>query len=143
LLDFLRKRAPYAASLQGVAVRIKLLIGLSIAGLVVVAAVGYKAMSTYQHNTTAAIEGRQRAADDAETRETLRARVDALGQDGCQSRVVSLFAIHNKKAITSASEVPAELRNDLAICLERGILYAYLRDELSDAGLTRFLTPAQ
>lgn len=75
------------------------------------------------------------AADLAVKRVEIQKRVDALAIDGCQARAMQLMSLHARTPVRSLDDVPKELRNDMLLCVERGILYGYVRGALADAGL--------
>lgn len=81
------------------------------------------------------IEATKVAADDAVNRVEVQTRVDALAVDGCQARAMQLMSLHARTPVKSLDDIPIELRNDMRLCVERRILYAYVRGALTDAGL--------
>lgn len=74
------------------------------------------------------------AANSAES-EKIQNRVDALAVDGCQARATQLMSLHARMPVKSLGDIPEELRDDMVLCVERGILLGYVRGGLKDAGL--------
>ena len=81
------------------------------------------------------VEAVNLAADGAVKRVETQNRVDALAADGCQARAVQLMSLHARTPVKSLDDIPIELRSDMLLCVDRGILYGYLRGALTDAGL--------
>ena len=107
---------------------------LMIGGFAVIQVAEYKGNSneTSSNDEKIATASRNRVQD----------RVDVLARDGCQSKAIELFKLHSKLPFASASDMPPALHDDLQLCIERGILSAYIRDDLRDKGLMDlFVTP--
>ena len=85
------------------------------------------------------IEATKVAADGAVNRVEVQSRVDALAVDGCQAKAMQLMSLHARMPVKSLDDIPIDLRNDMLLCVERGILYAYVRGALTDAGLMGLL----
>lgn len=81
------------------------------------------------------IEAMRVAANGAVRRDEIQSRVDALAVDGCQARAAQLMSLHARIPLKSLKDIPQELRNDMVLCVERGILRGYVRGSLTDAGL--------
>jgi hypothetical protein len=81
------------------------------------------------------IEAMRVAAAGAVKRDEIQNRVDALAVDGCQARATQLMSLHARMAVKRLGDIPEELRNDMVLCVDRGILLGYVRGRLTDAGL--------
>jgi hypothetical protein len=140
LLDFNAFWAPYAALHMGDRMGIGLKTSFVVTAGVIAIASAYLAISDYRarHSVEAIEQNRLADAVSAE-RQTIQRRVNALASDGCQARALELLALNSKRPIRSASDVPPALHDDLSLCLARGAAYAYVRADLDDAGLSKFL----
>lgn len=81
------------------------------------------------------------AAGHSEAARLLQDRVDALAKDGCQAIALKIRALNAKQPLTTLGDLPPQLRSDVALCYDRAIMYAYVRGNLDDAGLTDILDP--
>lgn len=118
-------------------------ITFAVLGLVAVVAI---ALALYNRHLAqlyeSSPEGQALAAASAiatRDRNAIQDRVDTLAADRCAAPAMRLIALHKSKAIVSEQDIPATLRGDLALCVERGVTSRYVRDQLRDADLLRFL----
>lgn len=68
-------------------------------------------------------------------RDDIQSRVDALAVDGCSKPALAILALHRVKPIATRADIPATLLEDMRLCIERGIMHAYVRDQLDDTGI--------
>lgn len=103
-------------------------------------AMGYQKVSDHLYRTSAiGLQTARMAADRVALADKLQVHVNALAVDGCQSRAEMLTDQHRRKPIIAAEEIPDDVRGDLQLCIDRGILSGYARDDIKDRGLMPFL----
>lgn len=88
---------------------------------------------------------RKTVADPSQTsmRTAIQARVDLLHGNGCVRQAEEIRSFHGRHPLTSLNDLPKRLREDIMLCYQRGIMYAFVRDDLKDAGLEPLLNPAR
>jgi hypothetical protein len=72
--------------------------------------------------------------------DALRDRVNELASSRCLLSVNALLEQNQVERISSVKAISSDLKSDLDLCLARGIMAPYARDQLKDAGLLDFLT---
>jgi hypothetical protein len=101
---------------------------------------GYRKVSDHLYQTSAiGLEIARTAADRVAVADKLQVHVNALAVDGCLSRAEMLTDQHRRKPIITAEDIPDDVRSDLRLCIDRGILSGYARDDIKDRGLMPFL----
>ena len=96
----------------------------------------YQAANTPQALETTRIDIAARASSDR-----LDTRLSLLAKDRCQGRAMAMLDQHAKAPITALTDMPKQLAGDLVLCVQRGIMSAYLQGTLKDAGLLKMLKP--
>lgn len=77
-------------------------------------------------------------AQQAEVERTLsNRRAQELAAQGCRPQIEELLNKHASHPITSATDVPAPLREDVTLCVRRKLAYAFEQNELSRTGLDK------
>jgi hypothetical protein len=110
--------------------------------LLVVAVGGYQVMQVRAANTPEALEVARLNDVSRADAEAMQAHVAVLAKGGCQVQAMAMLDQHAKTPITALADLPKRLGDDMVLCLSRGIMSAYLEDNLKDAGLLTILRPA-
>lgn len=75
----------------------------------------------------------------AANRMALDRRAHELAIQGCRPQIEELLKMHAERPITSASEIPTGLRQDVTICLNRDIAFAFEKNEMERTGLAKLM----
>jgi hypothetical protein len=115
---------------------------LSVAAAAILAGLAaYNASAYWSANTTQALEAARQSDIRQADAKILEARVATLAKGGCQSQANAMLTLHAKQPIKTLSDIPKQLGDDLILCIQRGILSAFLEGDLRDAGLLKMLKP--
>jgi len=116
---------------------------ISAAAATLVVAVGiYKTVQFGLGYTPASVELARLKAEKQANADVVQARVSVLAKDGCQASTMAILELHARTPVRAIGDLPGQLGDDLVLCLERGIMSAYLEGTLKDAGLLKILKPA-
>jgi hypothetical protein len=115
---------------------------LSVAAAAVVVGLAiYNGSAYWSANTAQALEASRQSDIRQADAGILQARVATLAKGGCQSQANAMLTLHARQPIKALGDVPKQLSNDLILCIQRGILPAFLEGDLRDAGLLTMLKP--
>jgi hypothetical protein len=113
--------------------------------VVTLAIIGTLTVVLYNRHSTklqeSSPEGRafaEATAKDAKISDDFQDRANILAKDRCAAPANRLLNLNRSETIDAPSDIPAPLRDDLILCIERGILSGYGLDQLKDANLLRF-----
>jgi hypothetical protein len=129
---------------HGASVKTYSLIAIAAVALATLAAIGSAFLPQYDGAAVAVADTNVKesaVADEVEGRAVIQARVDELAKDGCQAKAFEIRALHMKKPIVALGDLPKPLRDDIALCYDRGVMHAHVRGYLADAGLDGVLRP--
>jgi hypothetical protein len=92
-----------------------------------------------QANSPQALQTASADAADQMSRDKIQAHVNALAEDGCQSRAKQVTTIYSDNPMMTKTDIPAALFDDLKLCLQRGIMFGYVKGALEERGIMRMI----
>lgn len=114
-------------------------IAVGVAVILALATFVWRPVAIYQYQKSAVgIEATRVSSANKVAADALDHRINGLTNDRCSSVGYEAIQANKIKPIIAVDDMRPGLLSDLRLCVERGIMSPYVRDELSAAGILRF-----